>query len=1018
MFVSLALVQRTKPDERSEEVSAAAGTRLYEPQYESEQRFEYDDFFTQILEGKKGKTNGKRIALIGEPGAGKTTLLQNIAFRLMGKKTDSPRQQETKDVVIWISLAELRGQSLEDYLLQVWLKDALRVVRVTLELEEALAELFNSGRVWLLLDGVDEMTSGDLRQAGVDKMRGWVASAYVVLTCRLNIWQANPKFLVEFETYRLLDFNYPLQVHEFINKWFETSDAAKGERLKTQLDAPEQVRLQDLVQNPLRLALLCYIWQRWKGQLPQTKAALYQMFVEQFCEWKKDFFVDISPQKEELNSALERLAKLDISGDGSRFRLQESFIRKELGNPKDENSLFYKAIRLGWLNNVGIAPESTTHETVYAFFHPTFEEYFAARAIDDWRFFLKHIPDNPNHPDASYRIFEPQWEEVILLWLGRDDVSSKDKGEFIQALVEFDGGCGNFYNFRAYFIAAKGIAEFKDCPRADKIVEQVVEWGCGSYDIPEALMWEIFAVLQETEREKVINALELLIQNSQARRINILQATECLGQIDNGNPTAIDALLNLFQNPQYEDMCWVVKSTLERIAEGNSTVIQAMVGILQRFESQEICSQAGHCLVQIGSGDPIAIEALELLIQNSPPGDNRRRAALTLGRINPGNIIAIEFLVQLIQNFESEDTRSLGEWNLQEAIWDLGDIGSGSLTAINTLVELIQQSPPEEILLQAVASLKQIGADNPAAIDALESLLCQTQSEKILRKVLESLRKSGSGSLTATLVELIQQPPSEEILLQAAISLLKIDPDKPEAIEALESIIQNSQDRTFLRRLAQIIWLEKIDLGSNLKVINTVINALVKLVQLAQDYSDIMLAGFRLKTIDSAKPKFITVLEWQIQDSQDEEIRLKAAQSLREINSGNPRIINTLESLAQDSQDEEIRLKAAQSLLEINKHNSIALNTLKSSAQNCLSHDMSSDQVVRSLSILGTDWMKQVVTELKDRISNKPSTNDLREYRHWGEIIWNCARTLTYPEFYQAWHPSPPEVPETSAELP
>lgn len=160
IYVPLALVQRTKPDKRSGEFSPEAGTRLYEPQYEEKQRFEHEDFLTQILEGGKGKTKGKRIALIGEPGAGKTTLLQHIAC-WVSEKTDPPRQQETKNVAIWISLADLQGRLLEEYLLQTWLKKAMQVVRLTPKMENALAELFKSGRVWLLLDGVDEMTSGD-----------------------------------------------------------------------------------------------------------------------------------------------------------------------------------------------------------------------------------------------------------------------------------------------------------------------------------------------------------------------------------------------------------------------------------------------------------------------------------------------------------------------------------------------------------------------------------------------------------------------------------------------------------------------------------------------------------------------------------------------------------------------------------------------------------------------------------------------------------------------------------------
>jgi predicted NACHT family NTPase len=40
-----------------------------------------------------------------------------------------------------------------------------------------------------------------------------------------------------------------------------------------------------------------------------------------------------------------------------------------------------KAIELGWLNEVGVAEENPD-EQVYAFFHPSFQEYFAALAIE------------------------------------------------------------------------------------------------------------------------------------------------------------------------------------------------------------------------------------------------------------------------------------------------------------------------------------------------------------------------------------------------------------------------------------------------------------------------------------------------------------------------------------------------------------------------------------------------------------------------------------------------------------
>ncbi|MEM1172848.1 MAG: NACHT domain-containing protein [Cyanobacteria bacterium P01_H01_bin.35] len=119
------------------------------------------------------------MAIIGEPGAGKTTRLQTIADWIFA---------ETEDVAIWISLADLQEKTIEEYLLKVWLKNALKVGRVTSDMEDALVKLFNQGRVWLLLDGVDEMGVKNPLQFINSQISGWVASARIILTCRLNVW--------------------------------------------------------------------------------------------------------------------------------------------------------------------------------------------------------------------------------------------------------------------------------------------------------------------------------------------------------------------------------------------------------------------------------------------------------------------------------------------------------------------------------------------------------------------------------------------------------------------------------------------------------------------------------------------------------------------------------------------------------------------------------------------------------------------------------------------------------------
>jgi len=576
--------------------------------------------------------------LIGEPGAGKTTLLQKIADWVCKQESGLP---------VWISLADLAeavtlNNFLSNYLEKEWLQSA--VSEFSERVQKNFKQQFDRGRVWLLLDGVDEVaTSGSKTLQVANQLKGWIGKARVVLTCRLNVWQGEVNALPEFETYRLLDFDYPQQVHQFIDNWFapspDNSLKEKGERLKAELDKTERVRIRDLVQNPLRLALLCGTWQQNEGKLPETKAGLYAQFVQQFSRWKSERF---KQKQEELNQALGRLALKDMDSGGGRFRLEEGFISGELGDPKDEKSLCYLALQLGWLNIVGVAAEST-QKKVYAFFHATFEEYFAALAIDDWDYLLPREHKNKPVKGKQYRIFEPQWKQVILLWLGREDVDIEQKKQFIKALIEFDDGCSKFaqikevgrgfYEYRAYLIAAAGITEFCDCTKADEIVKQIVNWNCGNF----------LSKIREKARDTLV---------------------------ETARNKAIAALVQLFESSKDEDTRRLAAKSLGEIGAGNKEAIAALVQLLGSSKNGYARGLAAKSLREIGAGNQEASAALMQLLGSSKNENTRWLAAESLGKIDPGNQEASAALVQLLGSSKNEDTRSRAAESLGEIVQD------------------------------------------------------------------------------------------------------------------------------------------------------------------------------------------------------------------------------------------------------------------------------------------------------------------------------------------------------------
>jgi energy-coupling factor transporter ATP-binding protein EcfA2 len=597
VYVPLAIVERQKPkpQPRNQQEEQEKETEKLIPIAE-------ERFFEDVLrQGKSDISQGRKIAIIGEPGAGKTTRLQKIADWILEQELGLP---------IWIDLAELGDRDICQYLEKVWLSRCQgEVTRGDLEAQMS--------RVWLLLDGVDEMThTQGMQQLAKDLLRSWVQVARVVVTCRVNVWEADKNAFSGFDVFRNLEFNAE-QVTKYIRRWFAgMGDAATGESLEAALAKSENSRLKKLIQNPLRLWMLCQIWQTGGG-LPEKQAGLYAQFVDWVYRWKAD--EEILDQREAIDKALARLAlaAMEQKDEVSRFRLRESWVLKVLGS----RPIFQAVMKLGWLNRVERFPEA-----ICVFYHATFQEYFAALAVDDWDYFLPR--NHVNFPVAgkAYRIFEPQWKQVILLWLGRGDVADEEKEKFIEALANFEDGCGEwdwekigkgFYEYRAYFLAAAGIGEFNDLDEPDiisDIIDQLVIWRFGSskFEHQEWLMYPNYIekaaaiALKETNHLKVINALTVLLQTlpQENERVNFTVAAFIL-DIDPNNFVAKATLTNLLNSKNY-------RQAAESILSNNNHNERQEKNILDKQEkSPEEINQMSKLLKSFKENRLQEIKALE-----------------------------------------------------------------------------------------------------------------------------------------------------------------------------------------------------------------------------------------------------------------------------------------------------------------------------------------------------------------------------------------------------------------------
>jgi predicted NACHT family NTPase len=873
VYVPLGLVERKRQSRRGGDVTPAQGSLLYE-ETEITQKFEHSEFLEQVLQhGKSPRSSGKRIAIIGEPGAGKTTLLQQIA-RWVSDNID-------RSIVIWISLADLQGQSLEQYLLERWLPAILQrhgQAEVFAKEKNALLAQFQQQQVWLVLDGADEMqmSSGSpLSEIGQQIRTGaLLQQARMVLSCRLNLWDGSSNALDSFDNYRTLEFSYPQQVEQFIDDWFGSAPSDKtytGQTLCNVLREVGKERIQDLVKNPLRLTLLCFNWYLGEGKLPETKAGLYEQFVDDFYEWKKGIFATTGEQRRRLNVALGELAREAIDLEEIRFRLRQEFICKYLGEPEETDSLFWLALKLGWLNPVGVEAENPK-KRVYSFFHPTFQEYFAAASVNDWHFFLNHFPDDPSHPEASYRVFESQWKEVYLLWLGQTKINRHNKEYAIISLTNFKDDCDNLYKYKTYCIAAWGIAEFGDCSLTESIIRQIVNWYFGYIEFeldnePTVTFHKSIIIddlmriaLKETHQKSLVKYLTYLINNSSYESTRN-DAISCLREFGYNNKAAIEVMIDLASKDENKKNRQNALESLGRMSKQNVAITNALNLHLLNTNDDEEKLQAAKSLAIIDIGNQDAIKLLtDTLIEIKDPCDCSEIAWIIqksdiyndtcyqmLKNISITTIANEQELflcsVKLI-NVKSDDSDAIyhlkhilnssvnRDLKFSAAIVLLKNNGNDKM-ATSVLISALQDNCDLKTKISIIKCLGLLTSNNLDAILALNQLLnVDMEDNKVSIFVAEMLGNCavGNDDSILALTKIMQEVQDCNLKCHFAGCLGEIDPGNQDAIDTLISVLDNTDNEA-----AKIYAIDRI---SKIGYDDNNVNVIAKLRQLISEGFD------------------------------------------------------------------------------------------------------------------------------------------------------------------------------------
>ncbi len=962
-------------------------------------------FWDNFLQNPNSQFPTKKIAIIGKSGTGKTLLLQKIAYLLL---------EHTEDVPIWITPSQLTTSSLKDYVFNTWLDLASRnnsskdwSIQAW---QECFQELLNSGRVWFLLDGMNYLCLSKTENSSlsplsvlVKQLQNWSNKSHIILTCQTQTWKTDPQVLSNFETYQTQELSDPNKVQEFIKQWFDPQETvlenqSSNEDLEQNLyqffEKITNKTIRKALSNPLRLALFCRLWQQNQETLPQTTSQLYQQLVPQFYQWQAEGININLKQQQQLNKALETLALTAYQTSDNQPILSQETIEDVLG---EDASLLSLAIQLKWLNRIGVVGNDQKKH-YYTFFDATFNDYFAALAIDDWRFFCNHDPEELSSiASKPYPIFDSHWWGVILCWLGRGDLLIAQKEAFMEALVTFNDGCGqeNFYGLRAYFLAAMALSEFPDCSFAEQICRQLIRWelpeleaktpsqktnlksplqnnACQTLNhLDHPLAAEILLeLLQKTDNSQVkkqgfrhletfgkgnsqmITALSQCLATTPSATLR-WQVAETLGKIDPGNTQAIGTFVELLNNSSDESRK-IAFSALKQIGQQNIAAITALVGLLHNQSSSSLRREILQCLESIGGENPMVIGILTQYIRITKDLGIRRQIAASLEKVDPGNPTAIIVLVKLTQEKTPEAIR-------REAVYSLGEITPGNEQGIDALVTLMENTHNIYMCWTAVSSLGKIGTGNKTAIAALEKLIESGETLLLRKEALESLGKiePTNPTIIRASVSLMEKTQDEAIHREAAETLGNLDPGNPQAIKALTKLLKLSKDN-FTRRQAAAS-LGKIDPG-NLEALTT----LMQLIQGTEDPDIASLAADSLGEIAINNPAAIATLIRLLQTSDHLETQRCAIKSLGKIAIASESAVTVFTKLLLDSPEESLRIQIAESLI----------------------------------GIVSVNQMKTLVTQLRDCLLKEANPPYSPSYR----VLWHCAQHLSYQEFYQAWH--------------